>query len=149
MARSQETFSKKEKTKKRLQKRKEKEQRREEKRQEGTGRGKSLDDMLAYVDENGNLSSTPPDPKKVKKVALEDISIVTPREEDIEEETPVGVVSYFDPSKGYGFITDSRTQERIFVHVNNLSESLSVGDQVEYTAKKTPRGLQAETIRKR
>ncbi len=27
---------------------------------------KSLEDMIAYLDENGNLTSTPPDPKKKK-----------------------------------------------------------------------------------
>jgi len=149
VARSQETYNKKEKTKKRLQKRKEKEQRRDEKRQE-SGKTKSLEDMIAYVDENGNISSTPPDPKKAKPIALEDIPIVTPKAEsgDASDAVPTGTVTYFDESRGFGFITDSRTQERIFFHVNDLSEPLAVGDNVEYTAKKGPRGLQAETVRK-
>jgi hypothetical protein len=60
MARPQETFNKKELEKKRLQKRQEKEQRKEE-RKANANSGKSFEDMIAYVDENGNITSTPPD----------------------------------------------------------------------------------------
>ena len=38
-------------------------------------KGKSLEDMLAYVDENGNISSTPPDLTKVEEIKAEDISV--------------------------------------------------------------------------
>lgn len=152
MARSQETFNKKERAKKKLQKRKEKEQRRDERRQETPVKGKSLDDMMAYVDENGNISSTPPDPAKAKDIALEDIMINTPREAPADPDAlPNGIITYFDPSKGYGFITNEQTQERVFFHVNNLGGAqitLATGDQVEYTAVKGPRGLQAESLRK-
>lgn len=150
MAKSQETYSKKEKTKKRIQKRKEKEQRRDEKRLASTtDKTKSLEDMMAYVDENGNISSTPPDPTKIKKIKAEEIYVSVPKDEDLEPEaTPTGKVTYFDSSKGYGFIEDTKTQVRIFVHINNLSEPLTKGDTVEYTARKGPRGLQAESIRK-
>ena len=66
MAKSQETFNKKEKEKKRLQKRKEKEQRKED-RKANAKEGGSWEDMMAYVDENGNISAAPPDPTKKKK----------------------------------------------------------------------------------
>ncbi|GAB3817910.1 hypothetical protein GCM10028895_14490 [Pontibacter rugosus] len=65
MGRSQETFSKKEKEKKRLKKRQDKEQKKEE-RQANSDKGKGIEEMLAYVDENGNITSTPPDPTKKK-----------------------------------------------------------------------------------
>ena len=58
MAKSQTSISKKEIANKKLQKRKEKEQRREE-RKANAKEGKSLDQMMAYVDEYGNISSTP------------------------------------------------------------------------------------------
>jgi hypothetical protein len=75
MARPQETFNKKELEKKRLQKRKEKEQRKEE-RKANAKEGSSLEDMMAYVDENGNISSTPPDPTRRKPtIKTEDIVI--------------------------------------------------------------------------
>ncbi|MBK1442537.1 cold shock domain-containing protein [Parapedobacter sp. ISTM3] len=152
MAKSQETFNKKERAKKKLQKRKEKELRRDEKRHDPSSKGKSLDDMIAYVDENGNISSTPPDPKKVKKIAVEDIVIDTPKEAPVDPDAlPTGIITYFDAAKGYGFITNQQSQERIFVHVKSLAEpgvTLATGDKVEYTATKGPRGLQAESVRK-
>ncbi|WP_257667615.1 cold-shock protein [Parapedobacter tibetensis] len=151
MGRSQETFSKKENTKKRLQKKKEKEQRREEKRQTGTSpKSKSLDEMLAYVDENGNLSTVPPDPKKLKKVSAEEIMISTPKLEAIEDGdgTRIGRVSYFNEAKGYGFISDAQTGERVFIHINDLAEPVLVDDQVEFVVKNGPRGLQAESVKK-
>jgi spore germination protein YaaH len=75
MARPQETFNKKELEKKRLQKRKEKEQRKEE-RKANAKEGSSLEDMMAYVDENGNITSTPPDPTRKKTtIKTEDIVI--------------------------------------------------------------------------
>jgi len=147
-----ETYSKKERNKKKLQKRKEKEQRRDEKRFEVSKNGKSLEDMIAYVDENGNLSNTPPDERKVSRIALEDIAIATPRGEP-EDPTalPTGTISYYDTTKGYGFITSTRNQERIFVHRSQLADPsvvLATGDKVEYQAVKGPRGMQAELVRK-
>jgi S-adenosylmethionine hydrolase len=62
MARSQNSFIKKQLEQKKLKKRKEKEERKQE-RQENSSGG-SLDAMMAYVDEFGNISSTPPVPKK-------------------------------------------------------------------------------------
>lgn len=147
-----ETFSKKERNKKKLQKRRNKEQRREERRLDASKTGKTLDDMIAYVDENGNISDTPPDERNIKPVALEDISIDIPRDAPEDPDAlPLGTVSYFDASKGYGFITGSKKPERIFVHQSQLADPsivLSTGDKVEYRAKKGPRGLQAEFVRK-
>ena len=60
MARSTETFSKKEKEKARLKKAKDKKEKAED-RKANAGKGKSLEDMMAYIDENGNISSVPPD----------------------------------------------------------------------------------------
>ena len=74
MASSQETFSKKEREKKKLKKKKDKEEKKEE-RQANAKKGMSLDDMIAYVDENGNLTSTPPDPRKKKTINTEDIPV--------------------------------------------------------------------------
>ena len=79
MAKSQTSISKKEIENKKLRKRKEKEERREE-RKANAKEGKSLDDMMAYVDEYGNISSTPPDPTKVKGVKTDDIVIGVPRQ---------------------------------------------------------------------
>ncbi len=62
MAKSQATFMKKQLEKNRLKKREEKEQRKQE-RQQNAGSG-DLESMMAYVNEFGEITSTPPDTKK-------------------------------------------------------------------------------------
>jgi hypothetical protein len=74
MGRSQETFNKKEKEKKRAKQRQDKAEKMEERKANGK-KGKSLDDMMAYIDENGNISSTPPDPRKKKIFNSDDVQI--------------------------------------------------------------------------
>src|SRR5215217_1698044 len=109
MARSGETFGKKEKEKKRAKDRQEKQEKMEE-RKANAKKGQSLDDMMAYLDEDGNISSTPPDPRKKKIFKSEDMQISVPKYEAPEEE-PVrtGVVAFFNEAKGFGFINDSKT----------------------------------------
>ncbi|WP_419800533.1 hypothetical protein [Mucilaginibacter sp.] len=62
MAKSQATFMKKQLEKNRLKKREEKEQRKQE-RQQNASSG-DLESMMAYVNEFGEITSTPPAPKK-------------------------------------------------------------------------------------
>ena len=105
MGRSQESFNKKEVRNKKEKKRKEKEQKRLA-RKEGDKSG-NLDDMIAYVDEHGNITSTPPDPtKKKEEIDVDDIQISVPKKSEQEEEDPVrkGTVNAFFDSKGFGFI---------------------------------------------
>ena len=140
MGRSQETFSKKEKEKAKLRKKKDKEQKKEERKANGD-KGKSLDDMIVYVDENGNFSSTPPDPEK-RKVKKESISVSTPKQEPAEpaEITRTGTVTFFNDSKGYGFIKDQQSQESIFVHANNLLEQIQENDKVTFEIEQGQKG---------
>src|ERR1044072_3633005 len=106
MAKSKETFGKKEKEKKRLKQREDKQQKMEE-RKANAKKGKSLDEMMAYLDENGNLSSTPPDPKKVKVFKAEHIQTSVPKySEEPQDAIREGIVSFFNDAKGYGFIKD-------------------------------------------
>ena len=79
MAKSQ-TFGKRENEKKKQAKRLEKQKRREERQAGGSS---SLDDMIAYVDENGNITDTPPQLRPKVEIQLEDIVIATPKKEDI------------------------------------------------------------------
>lgn len=60
MSKSKETFNKREKEKKRLQHRQEKLEKMQQ-RKALEKKGKSLDDMIAYIDENGNITSIPPE----------------------------------------------------------------------------------------
>jgi hypothetical protein len=129
MAKSQVTSGKKDREKKKQNKRKDKEQRKEE-RKADSKKGKSFEDMLAYVDENGRISSTPPDLTKKKIIIASDIQTGVPKHaaEEPGELIRKGIVTFFNESKGYGFIRDQDTQESIFVHVNGLANPIREND---------------------
>lgn len=149
MGRSQETSNKKEKEKKKLKKKKDKLLKKEE-RKANTDKGKSLEDMFAYVDEDGNLTTTPPDPNKKKKVInTEDIPISTSKKEDVEPEDPIrkGTITFFNDSKGYGFIKDHDSQESIFVHINALEDTVSENDKVTFETERGQKGLNAVRVK--
>lgn len=146
MGRSQETFQKKAVRNKKEKKRKEKELKklaRKEKEKSG-----SFEDMIAYVDENGMITSTPPDPDKKEETKLEDIEIAVPKHTE-EEEDPVrkGSVVFFNESKGYGFIRDAETNESVFVHVNNLTDDINQGNMVNYEVEMGPKGPTAVNVK--
>lgn len=148
MAKSKETFNKKEKEKKRLKQRQEKKEKMEE-RKANAGKSKSLNDMLAYIDENGNISSTPPDPKMRREYNLEDIQIGVPKYEPQEADIlRSGVLSFFNTAKGFGFINDTQTGERIFVHMSQMLEPLNENDKVNYEVEKGDRGWNAVNVKK-
>ena len=147
MEKSQETYSKKEKENKRLKKRKEKDEKREE-RKSNNNKGKSFEDMIAYVDENGQLSSTPPDPSKRKELKLEDIQLGARKQEDINPADQVrkGSVTFFNEEKGYGFIKDERTQESFFFHVNGLLSKVKDRDNVSFELEMGQKGMNAVSV---
>lgn len=146
MSKSKETFNKKEKEKKRLKKKQEKQEKMQE-RKANAEKGKSLDAMMAYVDENGNLSSTPPDPKKRKVFNHEDMNTGVPVriEEDTERQ---GVVDFFNDAKGFGFIKDAVTKQSVFVHINQLSEPIKENDRVSFQMERGPKGMNAVQVKK-
>ena len=148
MARSQDTFNKKEKEKKRLKKRQEKLARKEERRANSEGGG--LENMMAYVDENGVIVDTPPDPSvKKKEIKASSIEIGVPKREAINTvDENRGKVSFFNTSKGYGFIKDLSSQESYFVHVNGLLEDINEGDTVTFELEKGQKGLNAVNVKK-
>ena len=106
--------------------------------------------MFAYVDENGNISSTPPDPKKKKVFNIEDVQIGITRQEDIIDENPVkkGTVTFFNESKGYGFIKNTETQDSIFVHANGLVTQIKEGDKVTFEVEMGQKGPTAVKVSK-
>ena len=143
MARSSETFGKKEQKKKKQMKKKDTMMRKEERR--SNSEGGDLDKMMAYVDENGQISDTPPDPTVKKKVIkAENIEIGVPKKEDVVYD-PIhhGRVSFFEHSKGYGFIKENDSQESYFVHINNCNDEITEGNNVSYELEKGPKGMVA------
>ncbi|MBI3142842.1 MAG: cold shock domain-containing protein [Bacteroidetes bacterium] len=149
MAKSQQTFSKKEKEQKRLKKRKDKLQKKEERKAYAV-EGK-LENMLAYVDENGNISDSPPDPeRKRKEIDHSSIALgATKRpEEDGEELVNKGKVSFFNDSKGFGFIKEQSGMD-VFVHVHALNGlTIKEGDKVSFKLERGPKGWNAINVKK-
>lgn len=147
MARSQESFNKKEVRAKKEKKRKDKAAKRLDKR-ENTSKG-SMDDMIAYVDENGMLTSTPPDPNKKRVVKAENIEISIQKRDNSQPVDPKrkGTVSYFNDTKGFGFIKDSETGESVFVHVNNLTEEIKAGNLVSFEVEMGQKGPVAVQVK--
>lgn len=149
MAKSQQTFSKSEKEKKRLKKRQDKQKkmdaRKADKEENGTG-----GIQFAYVDHNGNLTDTPPDPTMKVVYELDDIQISVTKKEDLPQEDPVrnGKVSFFDTSKGFGFIIDAANNEKYFTHVSGLIDQIVENDKVSYELEKGMRGMNAVKVKK-
>jgi cold shock CspA family protein len=146
MGRSQETFNKKEVRTKKEKKIKNKDKKRQARKDNEKS---SFDQMIAYVDENGQISNTPPDPNKKIKVKAEDIELGVPKRDTIDVTNPVrkGIVSFFNTDKGYGFIRDMNTQESIFVHVNNVEEPIKEDNKVSFEVEKGPKGLTAVRVK--
>ncbi len=147
MAKSQNAFNKQEKEKKRLKRRKDKLERKEEQKQNPSEGG--LDSMIAYVDEFGRLTDTPPDPTKKTKIDVSTIEIgVARREEEVVSPFKNGRVDFFDDSKGFGFIKETGTQEKYFVHVNGLLETVKEGDMVAFELEQGRKGINAVRVKK-
>jgi cold shock CspA family protein len=142
-----ETWNKKEREKKKRQNKKEKAERKQERKE-----NKSTSDpesMYAYLDENGNLSSKPPDPRKKIVVNVEDIEIGVPKHEPLsaEELIRTGIVTFFNNDKGYGFIKDLVSQESVFVHINSLSEPVKENNKVSFEVEMGPKGANAVNVK--
>jgi cold shock CspA family protein len=143
-----ETWNKKEREKKKQQNKKEKAERKQE-RQERAKDGNNLESMMAYLDENGNLSSKPPDPRKKIVINAEDIEIGVPKQEPVNPEDLIrkGIVTFFNDSKGYGFIKDMETQESVFVHINSLTEPIKENNKVSFEVEMGPKGANAVNVK--
>jgi cold shock CspA family protein len=147
MGRSQETFGKKEVRKKNDKKRKDKETKRAKKKSEGKS---NFDDMIAYVDEFGMITSTPPDPDK-KKVDVEvdsiELTVTRNNPQSAPDFVRKGIVSTFNKSKGYGFIRDLSSNQSVFVHANSLLEAIKENDVVVFEIGRGAKGPSAMKVK--
>ena len=66
---------------------------------------------------------------------------------------PSGKVKWFNSKKGYGFITEDKTNKDIFLHVSALEESklrvLKEDQKIFYDIKEEKNKLQAINIKKK
>ena len=139
------TVDKRENEKKRLARRAEKQKRKEEKKL--SPKANSLDDMIAYVDENGMITSTPPTENiKKEEIKQEEIVISTPKKEKEVPTVMKGRVEFFNTSKGFGFIKDLSGTEKYFFHVNNVMADISENDIVTFDLERGIKGMNAVNI---
>jgi cold shock CspA family protein len=147
MAKSQQTYNKSEKEKQRLKKREEKLKKKEARKASGI-----KNNEFVYVDHNGNLTDTPPDPSMTVVVDAESIEIGIPKKSDadLEEIDPVkkGKVSFFDSSKGFGFIIENDTEQKYFTHVSGLIDKIAENDKVSFELEKGLKGMNAVRVKK-
>ena len=137
------TVGKRENEKKRLAKREAKLKRNENRK---TNK-RSIDDMIAYVDEYGMISSTPPEENvKKREINLEEIMIATPKKEDEEPVILRGRVEFFNESRGFGFIKDLSGVEKYFFHVNNVVTEIKEGNVVTFDLERGIKGMNAVNI---
>lgn len=137
------TAGKRENEKKRLAKREEK-----LKRKEGRKSTKgSFDDMIAYVDEYGMITSTPPEENiKKQEINVEEIMISTPKKEDEEPVILRGRVEFFNEAREFGFIKDLAGIEKYFFHVNNVVTEVKEGNIVTFDLERGAKGMNAVNI---
>lgn len=143
-----ETWNKKEREKKKKKLKQEKIEKRQE-RKDNAESGDNPESMYAYLDENGNLSSTPPDPKKRIVIKAEDIELGVPKHEPASngELIRTGNITFFNHDKGFGFIEDQQSKESVFVHINAIAEPVKEGNKVNFEIEMGPRGSNAINVK--
>jgi Cold shock proteins len=138
------SFGKRENEKKKQAKRLEKQKRKEERKaNSSTG---SFEDMIAYVDANGNIIDTPPEliPEEVDP---ENIVISVPKKEDQGPILFQGRVEYFNAERGYGFIKELNSIKKYFFHTSNAPQDITEGNIVTFDIERGERGINAVNIK--
>ncbi len=105
--------------------------------------------MIAYVNEFGVITSTPPDPDKKTVVDAESIELTVNKNspESVPDYVRKGIVILFNDSKGYGFIREMESNQRIFVHANSLLEPITENNIVTFELTKGPKGPSALKVK--
>jgi cold shock CspA family protein len=147
MAKSQQTFNKKEKEKKRLKKREDKNRKKED-RKSNNAKGQGLDSMVSYVDEFGSPTEDAPDLTQKVEIDASTNELGHKRSTGDAPSVKKGKVTFFDDSKGYGFIKERNTGTDFFVHVNGCLQEIREGDNVTFDLERGLKGMNAVRVRK-
>lgn len=136
------SFGKKDREKKKQQKKKEKAERKAQRQSE-----ESKGDQFVYINADGFMQDTPPDPDEKFVVNAEDLVLGIPKKEDIEEDPiRLGTVNFFNHDKGFGFIVDAGNKDSIFVHLEGLIDDINDNNRVVFEVKKGPKGPMAFNV---
>ena len=140
------SYNKRENEKKKISKRLEKQKKKDSKKD--SEKGKSFEDMIAYVDENGMLTETPPDRSNKTEIAVEDIVISIPkREKEDEMSVYTGTVEQFNHSRGFGFIRCQHDGNKYFCHISNCIDEITEGSKVSFEFEQGLRGLTVVNVK--
>ena len=63
-------------------------------------------------------------------------------------ETVTGTVKWFNDAKGFGFIRDLGTQEKYFVHINDVDGDIKENNKVQFEIGRNQKGLAAINVKK-
>jgi cold shock CspA family protein len=142
------TFNKKEREKKKQAVKKEKAEKKLANK-DNVKNGNDLASMMVYLDENGNFVNTPPDPTKKVEFNLEDIQLGAAKPVEINPADLIrtGTITFFNETKGYGFIKDAVSQESVFLHVNALSENVKENMKVTFEIEMGQKGSMAVRVK--
>lgn len=138
------TSSKRDREKAKQSKREEKQKRKEDRL---SGGSRSFEEMLAYVDENGMLHSTPQDMNPKEEIDASAIETSVPKKGEPEEVLPLtGRIEHFNTSRGFGFIKDAASGEKYFFHISSAPNNIIEGDNVTFEIERGTRGMNAVRI---
>ncbi len=143
MSKSFHSFNKKEREKKKAKKREDKKKRKEERKNNPEAAEK--DDMIAYLDADGNIIDSPLEEKVENNI--EDIEISVPKK-SAESRKKKGRLVQYNEERGYGFIESLDGAEKVFVHMSEFIDEIQVRNMVSYETEKSDRGLRAIKVEK-
>lgn len=134
------SYSKKEREKKRAQKKKEKALRKEKRQEEGT-----QEDMIMYVDHNGNFTKNKPVSFE-EEIDPAEIQTSVPKTED--DGTNKGAVKFYNSEKGYGFITQKGKGKDLYFNSSSEHGNWPEGTQVQFEIEQSEKGDVAVNVTK-
>ncbi|VTR54019.1 cold-shock protein [Sphingobacterium thalpophilum] len=136
MSKSQITFNKKEREKKKMLKKQHKIEKKEFNKT-NNDKGKSLEEMFAYVDEYGNISDRPP--VKLSETERANLSVA-------QDTYSLGKVVHYNETSGYGFIRDNETQQSVYFNDRLVGWKLQLNQKVRFKFKTAKQGAQVTEV---
>ena len=137
MSKSQITFNKKEREKKKLLKKQQKNEKKEFNKT-NNDKGKSLEELFAYVDEYGNISDKPPVKLKEGETPTYNASP--------QEDYSFGKVVHYNTESNYGVIRDNETQQSIYFNDRLVGQKLNLNQKVKFKFKSAKQGAQVTEV---